>query len=38
MAVREVIRFRFSTQAVRDVHSPLVLKPSFLFEHSPPTA
>ncbi len=38
MAATEVIRFSFSMQAVRDVRSPLVLKPSSLFEHSPPTA
>jgi hypothetical protein len=37
MAATEVIRFRFGTQAVHDVHSSAV-KPSWLFEHSPPAA
>lgn len=35
MAVTEVIRFRFCAQAVHHGRSP-DLKPSFLFEHSPP--
>jgi len=35
MAATEVIRFRFSTQAVQGVHSS-ALDPTFLFEHSPP--
>ena len=37
MAAREVIRFRFDTQAVRRVCS-ITPKPSFLFEHSPPSS
>jgi hypothetical protein len=36
MAATEVIRFRFRTQAVHGVYS-ITLRPSFLFEHSPPS-
>jgi hypothetical protein len=35
MAVTEVIRFDFRTQAVSGIPSG-ILRPTFLFEHSPP--
>jgi hypothetical protein len=38
MAATEVILFHFYTQAVHGVNSLIILKPSFLFEHSPPVA
>jgi hypothetical protein len=37
MAATEVIRFRFCAQAVHRAHLT-TLRPSFLFEHSPPDA
>jgi hypothetical protein len=36
MAATDVIWFLFCTQAARGGRLPLVLKPYFLFEHSPP--